>query len=135
MNHEGCPAPKVLLAFTRGDLAEIELDALAGHVESCRSCAEALARFEGQSDTIVLGEKRSDAGDFYMDIYEDGGNDFTGVAEQSRHDSSGPGTETGGSNFTMTDGSARYIKFPKSVTPLNMWCVSDADRLANAFNY
>jgi prepilin-type N-terminal cleavage/methylation domain-containing protein len=88
-----------------------------------------------QSDTIVLGEKRSDAGDFYMDIYEDGGNDFTGVAEQSRHDSSGPGTETGGSNFTMTDGSARYIKFPKSVTPLNMWCVSDADRLANAFNY
>jgi len=88
-----------------------------------------------QSDTVLLGEKRSDAGDFYMDIYEDGGNDFTGVAEQSRHDSSGPGTGTGGSNFTMADGSARYIKFPQSVSPLNLWCISDADRLANAFNY
>jgi prepilin-type N-terminal cleavage/methylation domain-containing protein/prepilin-type processing-associated H-X9-DG protein len=70
-----------------------------------------------QSDTVLLGEKQSNAG------------------EQSRHDSRGPGTDSGGSNFTMADGSARYIKFPQSVTPLNMWCISDADRLANAFNY
>jgi prepilin-type N-terminal cleavage/methylation domain-containing protein len=88
-----------------------------------------------QSDTVLLGEKQSGAGDFYMDIYEDGGNDFTGVAEQSRHDSRGPGTDSGGSNFTMTDGSARYIKFPQSVSPLNLWCVGNPDRLANAFNY
>jgi prepilin-type N-terminal cleavage/methylation domain-containing protein len=88
-----------------------------------------------QSDTVLFGEKRSDAGDFYMDIYEDGGNDFTGVAEQSRHDSRGPGTDSGGSNYTMTDGSARYIKFPQSVSPLNLWCIGDADRVANAFNY
>ncbi len=41
------------------------------------------------SDTIVLGEKRHDAGDFYMDLLEDGGNDFTGIAEQGRHSNNG----------------------------------------------
>ena len=54
MNHEGCPAPEVVLAFARGDLAEPELDAVAGHLESCPSCAEALARFDGQPYTLVL---------------------------------------------------------------------------------
>ncbi len=88
-----------------------------------------------QSDTVLLGEKRSEAGDYYMDIFENGGNDTTGVAEQSRHDSRGPDTRTGGSNYTMTDGSARFIRFPKAVSPLNLWSVGDADRLANAFNY
>src|SRR5690242_3884329 len=58
MNHEGCPAPKVLLAFSRGDLAEPELDAVAGHLESCPSCTEAVARFDRQSDTIVLELRR-----------------------------------------------------------------------------
>jgi prepilin-type N-terminal cleavage/methylation domain-containing protein len=88
-----------------------------------------------QSDTVLLGEKRSEAGDYYMDVYENGGNDTTGVAEQSRHDSRGPESGTGGSNYTMADGSARFIKFPQAVSPLNLWSISDADRLANAFNY
>jgi len=87
------------------------------------------------SETVVLGEKRSGAGDYYMDIYEDGGNDFTGIAEQSRHDSRGDETMTGGSNYTMADGSATYIKCPGAFSPVNMWCNSDADRLANAFSY
>jgi len=88
-----------------------------------------------QSDTVLFGEKKSSAGDYYMDIFENGGNDTTGVAEQSRHDSSGPDTRTGGSNYTMTDGSARYIKFPQAVSPINLWSVANADRLVNAFNY
>jgi prepilin-type N-terminal cleavage/methylation domain-containing protein len=91
------------------------------------------------SETVVLGEKQSGAGDYYMDIYENyqqtGGNAFSGVAEQSRHDSRGAGTDTGGSNCTMVDGSARYIKFPQAFNPVNIWCVSDADRTANAFIY
>jgi prepilin-type N-terminal cleavage/methylation domain-containing protein len=87
------------------------------------------------SDTVVLGEKKSGAGDYYMDIYENQGNDVTGVAEQSRHDSRGDDTGTGGSNYTMVDGSARYIKYTQAFSPLNLWCVSDADRAANAFSY
>jgi prepilin-type N-terminal cleavage/methylation domain-containing protein len=87
------------------------------------------------SDTVVLGEKKSGAGDFYMDIFENQGNDVTGVAEQSRHDSHGDDTGTGGSNYTMVDGSARYIKYTQAFNPLNLWCVSDANRAANAFSY
>ncbi len=94
------------------------------------------------SDTIVLGEKRHDAGDFYMDLLEDGGNDFTGIAEQGRHSNNGvtsnqsKGTgSSGGSNYAMADGSARFIKFPQSVDPLSLWAITDADRAAYAIIY
>ena len=87
------------------------------------------------SDTVVLGEKKTAAPDYYMDIYENGGNDTTGIAEQTRHDSHGDDTTSGGSNYTQADGSARYIKFPHAFSPLNLWCVSDASRIANAFSY
>jgi prepilin-type processing-associated H-X9-DG protein len=75
-----------------------------------------------------------------MDIFEKGGNgavgnDTTGVTEESRHDSRGDDTATGGSNYTMVDGSARFIKFSRAFSPLNLWCNSDADRAANAFFY
>jgi len=87
------------------------------------------------SDTIAFGEKghgtegENNPGDFYCDLLENGGNDFTGVMEQGRHSGRGPGTKTGGSNYAFSDGSTRYLKFGTSVKPLNMWCVSDEDRL------
>jgi type II secretory pathway pseudopilin PulG len=87
------------------------------------------------SETVVLGEKKSGAGDYYMDIYENGGNDFSGIAEKSRHDSRGDDTMTGGSNYTMADGSASYIKCPRSLNPVNIWCNTDADRIANQVTY
>ncbi len=80
------------------------------------------------SDTILLGEKETTAGDFYMDLLENGGNDFTGILEQSRHDSRGQGTVSGGSNFTYTDGSAGFIKYGGSCWPLSLWCISDTNR-------
>ena len=76
------------------------------------------------SSTIALGEKQTSAPDYYMDALENGGNDFTGIAEQSRHDGAGAGTHSGGSNYTFMDGSARFLKFPTSVDPLNLWCIS-----------
>ncbi len=78
------------------------------------------------SDTIVFGEKKSGAGDYYMDFLE--GNDFSGVLQESRHDSRGPDTDTGGSNFAFADGSARYLKVHTSLYPLNLWAISDANR-------
>lgn len=86
-----------------------------------------------QSDTIVLGEKKGDHGDFYMDLLENGGNDSTGILEQSRHDSRGPNTTSGGSNFTFADGSARFIKFGGSCWPVHLWCVSDTNRTYYAY--
>jgi prepilin-type N-terminal cleavage/methylation domain-containing protein/prepilin-type processing-associated H-X9-DG protein len=95
------------------------------------------------TDTIVLGEKNHDDGDFYMDLLENGGNDFNGVAEQGRHDNnghtSGPGSRgagsTGGSNYAMADGSARFIKFPYAVDSINLWADTDSNRAAYAIIY
>ena len=88
------------------------------------------------SDTIILGEKNSNDGDYYMDLLEGSGNDFSGVLEESRHDSRGPDTETGGSNYAFSDGSARFMKIHTSLYPLNLWAVSDTNRavFADAVN-
>jgi prepilin-type N-terminal cleavage/methylation domain-containing protein len=80
------------------------------------------------SDTVLLGEKEFNHGDFYMDLGENGGNDWSGILEQSRHDSRGPNTGSGGSNYSMADGSSRFMKYGQSLSPINMWCVSDANR-------
>ena len=94
------------------------------------------------SETVILGEKMYDFGDFYMDIGESSaaegggtgvGNDWSGILEQSRHDSRGPHSGTGGSNFAMADGSSRFIKYGQSLWPITLWCVSDANRTDYAF--
>jgi prepilin-type processing-associated H-X9-DG protein len=74
------------------------------------------------SDTIVLGEKSDDHGDFYMDLLEGAGNDFAGILDQARHDGQS------GANYAFTDGSARYLKKYADLYPLNLWCISDANR-------
>jgi prepilin-type N-terminal cleavage/methylation domain-containing protein len=94
------------------------------------------------SDTVVFGEKQHDAGDFFMDLLENGGNDFTGIAEQGRHDNNGlvshqamGAGSSGGSNYAVADGSARFIKFPRAVDPINLWAVTDSNRVAYAISY
>jgi prepilin-type N-terminal cleavage/methylation domain-containing protein/prepilin-type processing-associated H-X9-DG protein len=80
------------------------------------------------SDTVVLGEKKSTASDYYMDVNEGSGNDFSGVLDEGRHDSRGEGTFTGGSNYAFADGSARFMKYHAALYPLNFWCISDINR-------
>lgn len=85
------------------------------------------------STTILLGEKETTAGDYYMDLLENGGNDFSGILQQSRHDNRAPGSPTGGSNYTYTDGSAGFIKYGGSCWPLSLWCISDTNRQFYAY--
>jgi prepilin-type N-terminal cleavage/methylation domain-containing protein/prepilin-type processing-associated H-X9-DG protein len=85
------------------------------------------------SDTIILGEKEFDHGDFYMDLGENGGNDFSGILEQSRHSGRGPNSTSGSSNYTFADGSSRVIKYGQSLWPLTLWCITDANRTYFAF--
>ncbi|HTV63094.1 MAG TPA: DUF1559 domain-containing protein [Verrucomicrobiae bacterium] len=94
------------------------------------------------TDTVVIGEKQHNAGDFYMDLLENGGNDFTGIAEQGRHDNSGNPSgqfngagSSGGSNYAMCDGSARFIKFPQAVDPQNMWAIANSNRVDYSISY
>ena len=87
------------------------------------------------SDTILLGEKISGRGDFYMDMKAGNGDDFSGAVAQDRHSGRGQGTGTGGSNNTYADGSTRYNKYGTAFDPINLWAVSDADRVDNAILY
>jgi prepilin-type N-terminal cleavage/methylation domain-containing protein/prepilin-type processing-associated H-X9-DG protein len=85
------------------------------------------------SETVLFGEKYSQAADYYMDLLEGSGNDVEMVAEQSRHGGNGRAAASGGSggsNYAFTDGSARYIKYPGAFYPLNIWCIS-ADNRSN----
>jgi prepilin-type N-terminal cleavage/methylation domain-containing protein len=87
------------------------------------------------SETVLLGEKESYRGDYYMDMYAGNGDDFAGAVAQDRHNGRGAGSQTGGSNNTFADGSARFYKFGTAFYPLNLWAVSDADRAANSIQF
>ena len=78
-----------------------------------------------------------------MDLFENpqvGGNDAS-VTEQCRHSNrnssslAGGQSGSGGSNYVMADGSARYIKYPQAVSPLHMWCISDTNRVSNSWQF
>jgi type II secretory pathway pseudopilin PulG len=87
------------------------------------------------SDTIILGEKISYRMDYYMDMFAGNGDDFAGAVAQDRHKGRGDGTQTGGSNNTFADGSARFYKFGTAFDPLNLWAVSDVDRTADYIQF
>jgi prepilin-type N-terminal cleavage/methylation domain-containing protein/prepilin-type processing-associated H-X9-DG protein len=78
------------------------------------------------SDTIAFGEKEATSMHWYFDYetYED----ITQL-DQSRHMNGGRrGSTGGGSNYVFVDGSARYLRYGQSVSPVNMWAVTDAWR-------
>ncbi len=94
------------------------------------------------SDTILFGEKKSGSPHYYMDLLEPGrSQDFPGVVlgnddtelEQGRHVGMGPGTRSGGSDYAMLDGSARFIKYWRALGPLNLWCTLDTDRISPTY--
>ncbi|MEI7732067.1 MAG: DUF1559 domain-containing protein [Verrucomicrobiota bacterium] len=89
------------------------------------------------SDTIIFGEKANDSPHYFMDLLEDTGgvtgNDYTQI-EHSRHMSTGiANSRSGGSDFAFADGSARYLKYPHSMAPENLWAVVDYYRTNSAF--
>jgi hypothetical protein len=99
------------------------------------------------SDTVMFGEKKNiaqasstnpnGAMDYYMDMLEgEGGlpvgNDVDRI-EHGCHSVTRKGGRAGGSNFVFVDSSVRFLKYGNSTSPLNLWAVSDADRLAYSF--
>jgi prepilin-type N-terminal cleavage/methylation domain-containing protein/prepilin-type processing-associated H-X9-DG protein len=95
------------------------------------------------SDTIAFGEKKNIpvpppedrmSKHFFMDLMEGKGNDADQV-ERGCHAARQAGTYTksGGSNYAFTDGSARFVRYGREVSPENMWANSDQDRLGFAW--
>lgn len=80
------------------------------------------------AETIIWGEKRHQAGDYWMDIMDQGDN-LTDKVQHGTHSNYLKPTRSGGANFACADGGVRFLKFGRSVNPVNWWCVTDADRL------
>jgi len=76
------------------------------------------------SETVYFGEKESNSPHYYMDFLEGVGNDITEV-EQARHSSMVKTSRGGGSNYAFADGSARFLRFGRSFSPLNLWAVTE----------
>ena len=86
------------------------------------------------SETITFGEKETESMHYYMDFYEGNGNDIEEV-EQARHSRSAQSSRSGGSNYAFADNSVRFLKFGRSLSPINLWAVTDASRTNYAGNY
>lgn len=85
------------------------------------------------SETILLGEKETGSGHFYMDIWEGRSGNDVDELEQCRHSGGGPRSGSGGSNHAFVDGHASFIKYLRAVRPVNQWAVTDAGRMAYAW--
>jgi prepilin-type N-terminal cleavage/methylation domain-containing protein/prepilin-type processing-associated H-X9-DG protein len=94
------------------------------------------------SETVMFGEKKNlpgenppEAMDYFMDFDEGLGNDFDRV-EQGCHSVGRTSKEAtaGGSNFAFVDGGVRFRKNRSTTWPLNLWAVSDTDRLHYAWH-
>jgi prepilin-type processing-associated H-X9-DG protein len=79
------------------------------------------------SDTVVFGEKESGSPHWWMDYWS--GDDYKEL-EESRHGITVKGNG-GGSNYCFADGSARYLKFGKSFSPINLWFVKPEYRFGS----
>ena len=71
------------------------------------------------TETVVFGEKDSTSGHWWMDYWM--GDDYNEL-EQARH-SGASKTTSGSSVFAFADGSARSLRFGKSLDPVNLWFV------------
>ena len=71
------------------------------------------------SETIVFGEKDSTSGHWWMDYWM--GDDYSEL-EQARHAGANKSI-SGSSVFAFADGSARMLRFGRSLDPVNLWFV------------
>jgi prepilin-type N-terminal cleavage/methylation domain-containing protein len=69
------------------------------------------------SETVLFGEKDSESGHWWMDYWM--GDDYQEL-EQSRHGGFRK-SQSAGSVFAFADGGARYLRFGRSLDPINLW--------------
>ncbi|MBU6399879.1 MAG: DUF1559 domain-containing protein [Verrucomicrobia bacterium] len=74
------------------------------------------------SDTVLFGEKLHDSGHFFMDWLQ--ADDMQQI-DQNKHVAGVKTSNGGGSDYAMADGSVQYLKFGRSLSPINLWFVMD----------
>ncbi len=85
------------------------------------------------SDTIVFGEKRSDAkhGHFHMDFLDGKLGDDVEELEHGRHGKNAS-AKGQGSNYAFADGSSRFLRYGRSLSPINLWATTQLWRTNTA---
>ena len=81
------------------------------------------------SETIVFGEKLETSGHFYMDwaMWDD-----LKQIDESKHSTNLKNSDGGGSNYVFADGSVRFLRFGRSLTPINLWFIVETARTNSA---
>jgi len=80
------------------------------------------------TDTVLFGEKKTERGDFYMDLLEQEssgavGNDMFRM-ERNRHGGNQTDPSGGKSNYAFLDGSVRPVKYADILWPENLWAIT-----------
>ena len=78
------------------------------------------------SETILFGEKKSGRNDFYVDLTSVV-TTVVDMTEQRRHGRSND-PKSGGSNHAYADGSVQYVRFGRSLCPVNTWAITESAR-------
>jgi len=100
-----------------------------GNINGILGMAMPESAIKEPSETILFGEKQTESAHYFMDFLETAsGNDFEEV-EHGRHMGL---KSSGGSNYAFADGSARYLKYGRSVSPINLWAVTEVWRRSAA---
>jgi prepilin-type N-terminal cleavage/methylation domain-containing protein len=84
------------------------------------------------SETVLFGEKKTDRGDFFMDLLEQEssgavGNDMFRM-ERNRHGGNRADPASGNSTYAFLDGSTRPVKFGAILWPQNQWGITPEGR-------
>jgi len=77
------------------------------------------------SETVIFGEKLCDYDDFYMDYK---GLDDVNRLDQSRHGTERKHDRSSGSLYAFCDGGARFYRFGRTLSPVNLWAVLESER-------
>ena len=77
------------------------------------------------SETIAIGEKKTGATKFYVELASSASGSPVVGAEQRRHPR-GRAEIAGGSNYSFVDGSVRFLTSGRATAPVNLWAVTDA---------
>ena len=74
------------------------------------------------SETVMFGEKVKGSKHVHMDFYQGAGNDMEEI-DHGRHLSRSD--RDGGSNYAFVDGSVRFMRYWRTVSPVNLWAVTE----------
>jgi len=104
-------------------------DAAAAVTNSISGFEMSEGAIEEASETIIFGEKANTSGHYWMDWDQI---DDQLQLEQSRHGLTKTDSGSGGSVYAFADGSTRYLRWSRSLFPINLWAVTPETRTNSA---